>query len=41
MAKGKGSFGKAHGGAGSFKTKTVSSVMDSKMIPKGGGKVKK
>lgn len=36
MAKGKGGFGKAHGGGDSFKTKTVQSVMSGKMLPKGG-----
>ena len=36
MAKGKGGFGKNHGGAEGFKNKVVQSPMSSKMVPKGG-----
>ncbi len=36
MAKGKGGFGKSHGGEGGFKNKVVQSVMSPKMMPKGG-----
>lgn len=38
---GKGGFGKSGGGSGGFKTKVIDSVMDSKMVPKGGGKMGK
>lgn len=36
MKKGGKAFGKSGGGAEGFKNKVVSSVMSSKMVPKGG-----